>query len=647
MEKPVICPHCNKFFVADLESGNPFCLCPQCGRWMNVGALLKKGQRPTPSGPVRCPYCQAEMSPGNDVCPKCQREVATGKMLPLMQRLKLLPIGTKLLALCAALAVMVVIVVAVNLTVSYVTKPEPPPVPVPTDESPEVKTAQEILARLLKADDPAKAYAIGEELGRVGAPATDVILRALDRKDLTLAVQRGLIHALGGACRNVPNVAASDRLDALLNHPELGRTALISLAWMGDARAARRLEQIFAETFLHKEMGDALVRMNQLDDDIDPVGLQRVWGDRVRALRGPMAALGHHGLVRMLARYWPAWDWPTRDRGRAWMDEVNQVAGQILIGKHRIPEVRSVNDELVQLLSGAKPGVRLAAALLLHKRSAGGRSDRESWARALNDLLSHQDRTIRERTVWTLATITGKTFGRYGPDQSPTRVSPLALREAAAWLGELFGKPVRISPALPAEHETHKTAERRTYHPARAEARQLMADLPNADWPAARKAWDGLYRLPPDAAPVVRKLLDGDVRKLTVPARLVILQSLAWWHDETSAAKMDRLANLLDNPVWMPACLAVARTSASREADPRRWLDKVASLSPDVLSGRDPNRGFVPGDLAVLIAPQGRRALTVLQEDRRFQNQASPLFLVATKTHDAMTEFGWPTSAWR
>ncbi len=647
MEQPVICPHCNKFFVAELESGNPFCLCPKCGRWMNVGALVKKGERPQPSGPLRCPYCQAEMSPGNDTCPKCQREIATGKMLPLSQRLRMLPIGTKLLALCAALALLVVVVVGINLAVTVLTKPEPgPPAPPPPTESPEVKTAQEILARLLKADDPAEAFEIGEELGRVGAPATEVILRALDRKDLTLAVQRGLIHALGGACRNAPNVAASDRLDALLNHPELGRTALISLAWMGDARAARRIEQIFAETFLHKEMGDALVRMNQLDDDIDPVGLQRVWSDRVRALRGPMAALGHHGLVRMLARYWPAWDWPMRDRGRAWMDEVNQVAGQIVM-RPGFPEMRSVNAELVQLLSGAKPGVRLAAALLLHKRSAGGRSDREGWARALNDLLSHKDRTIRERTVWTLATITGKTFGRYGPDQPPTRVSPLALKEAAAWLGNLFGKPLRISPALLAEHETRRRTERRTYHPARVEARQLVAGLPDADWPAARKAWKGLRRLPADAAPVVRRLLDGDVRRLSVPARLVVLQSLAWWRDRASVPKMAQISGLLDNPVWMSACLAAAKASASRETESTPWQDKVASLSPDILTGRDPSRGFVPNDLAVLIAPQGRSALRALQSDSQYGNENSPLYLVRIKTIDAMTEYGWPTSAWR
>jgi hypothetical protein len=205
---------------------------------------------------------------------------------------------------------------------------------------------------------------------------------------------------------------------------------------------------------------------------------------------------------------------------------------------------------------------------------------------------------------------------------------------------------VRIKAALLDQHTRPPTITRRTYHPARVEARQLIEGLAKADWATARKKRQALAALPTDAAPVVRRLLDGDVRQLDVPARLTVLQLMAQWRDRASVPLVDKLNALLDNPPWMSACVAITRTSAARDGRVSRWIDLVARLAPGVLSSKTPDQGPVAADIARLIAPQGRPALAAMHRDARYRSSSTPLAGVYRAAIDAMVAYGWPVSVW-
>ncbi len=424
-----------------------------------------------------------------------------------------------------------------------------------------------------------------------------------------------------------------------MDDPRFRQTAIISLALLGDERATGPMLEHFTGHARRVALGEAMAKRSLLPAGPHLPALRRQWAERLAELRRPLAALGPAALPDLLAAYWSAWHWPTRDRGAGWMDEVNRI----------VPAMRLANpitETLEGLLSGQPADVRLAAAMALGKRRAGDRRTAEQWAGRIADLLADARLDVRQRTVWTMASVADKAFARFGPDQPPAAVPGAAVTEASEWIRRRTGRHIKIHPALVDQHRAAPAPTRRVFHPARAHARRLIRGLPQADWPTARSRWRELSRLGPDAAPAVRSLLERDVRQLKVPARLVVLLLLAQWRDRAAVGPMGQLTRLLDNPPWMPACLAIAQTSAARDARTQRWLDRVAKLDPPSLVGTDPAQGLVAADLGRLIAPQGREALLAMRRDPRYRGESSPGRQVYRAAIDAMITYGWPVTLW-
>lgn len=639
MGTPVICPHCNSFFVAENEPGNPFSLCSHCGRWMNIAPVVNRHRKKNKTrGPAKCPFCQTQLAPGSDTCLQCKRQIITGEKLPLLRRLSLVSTGRKMVVLCSVLGGLIAVTIIVNAIVTYVRTTARPSL-LPTTgvtDSADVITAREILAELAKADGEAEQVRIGTELGKVGSAAIPLILETMDASDLPDGARRGLVVALG----QIGDPRGADVVAEAMRERNLRQVATVSLALMGDERAVGPIIEHFVEQVRQATLLNALAKRLLVPTEMDVAILRRKWGDRVARLHGPIAALGEQAIPGLLATYWRTWKWPTRDRGREWMDQVNRIGARMRF------ENGTLNDVLADLLTDQPPNVRLAAALLLSKRRAGGNRAAEKWAGQLADLLADSHPETRRRALWTITSVTGKPFGRFRADRPPADVPPPALTEAAEWIGNRTGRKVNIPKTLLAELDKRPVAIRMTYHPARAQARRLVSGLAKADWPTARARWSELAKLTPDAAPVVRGMLEGDVRQLGIPARLVSLQLLAQWRDRESARAMGQLEGMLDNPAWMPACVAIAQTSARRDGRVERWVNTVPDLPAEVLGGKDPSKGFVPTDLGRLIAPQGYSALTAVRRHGRYTGTDNPLSRVYTATIDAMIDYGWPVSAW-
>jgi len=636
MGKPVICPHCNTLFVSQNEPGNPFCLCPSCGRWMNIAPRLRTRKRPQQVA-AKCPFCGTQLALGGDTCLQCHRQVITGQKLPLLQRLALVPTGKKMAVLCGTLAGLILMIVAVNLFVSWLRRPirTGGPKPPVVAASPEEVAARRLLNELLRSRDEPNHVRLGAALGRSGPPAVPLVIDALGQPDLAEGVRRAMITALG----ELGDPRGAEVLAEAMADRRFQQDAMISLAMVGDPRAAQPMLQYFTERVRHAALGDALANRSLLPVRTDPTGLQRWWADHLARLRRPVAALGAAVVPELLRTYWAAWDWPPRDRGHYWLEQVQRVLEQMTLQV-------SINEFLESLLTDQPPDVRLACAMVLKQRRAGAGSAAERHAGMIADLLADRNLEVRRRAVWTLACLTDKSFGSFGTAQPPAEVTAEVLMEAVQWVRHRLGKEIRIGEALLSEHKPSPLPARREYHPARVEARRLVEGLAGADWPTVRARWRDLSELPPDAAPVVRRLLEGDPRDLRVPARLLILQLLAHWRDRDAVGFMGRLEGLLDNPPWMPACIACAQASAGRDTQTRRWIDLAAGIAPSCLTEKDPNKGFTPEDLGRLIAPLGRPALTLLRQDDRFRRAGSELERVYHTTVDAMIAYGWPVSKW-
>jgi len=634
MSKSVLCPHCGHFFLSHNEPGNPFCMCPACGRWMDI-APKRQGKR-KPHRATQCPFCGTQLALGGDTCLSCHRQIITGEMLPLRDRLALVPMGKKMAVLCGGLAFLVSIIVIVNVIVTWVRHPTPPRSrPVSKVTVPEELAAKKILDQLLHSTDDRERTRLSEALGRIGPAAVPLALKALERSDLPEETRRGILNALG----EIGDPRAADALAEAMKEERFHRTALISLAMVGDRRAAEGLVRLFTEAVRHASLGNALMKRSLIPAASDPTFVQRQWAESATRLHRPAGALGATILPDLLAVYWSAWDWPIRDRGQDWLDQVDRVLGRMSIEGGK-------DTELEKLLAGGPSEVRLAAAMLLRRRQGAGHPEAEKWAETLKDLLTDSRLEIRQKTVWVVACLTDRKFGGFVPSQLPCDVTAASLKEIAEWMQRRTGQVIHIAPSLLAEHPAHDPVLRRQYHPARAMARNIVPDLPRADWSQARACRQKLFPLPADAAPVVRELLQRDPRDLRVPARLVVLQVAAHWRERSLTDAIRRLDGLLDNPPWMSSCVACAVACTSRNVQSQKWLDAIVDLDPAILGESDPAKGFVPSDLGLLIAPLGRPAFAALHRDDRFRRSEGRLFKVYSSAIEAMTDYGWPVAAW-
>jgi hypothetical protein len=599
---------------------------------MNIGA-----RRPTkkPTHVVaRCPFCGSQLPLGGDTCLKCQRQVVTGQKLPLLRRIALVPTGKKMLVLCGLLAALFASIVVVNLMTSWLRQPgHKGPSTVRSGPSAEELTARRLMDELLRTTDDAERARLGSALGQAGPAAVPMAIEALRRTDLAEGTRLVLIAALG----ELGDRRAGDVLAELMTGPSFRHAAMISLAMIGDPRAANDMLSYFTEQVRQAALADALARRSLLPVQVDEAAMQRRWADRITRLIRPVAGLGPAVLPQLLSTYWAAWQWPMHDRGRYWLEQLDRVLGQMVLS--------GPADEVLEgLLSGQSPEVRLASAMLLKKRQGRSSPLAERRAGRIADLLADGDPVVRRRAVWTICALTDRALGSFGAQQPPEDVGEEVLKEALLYAQRRLGRQVQIDPSLLAQTKLPSEPTRREYHPARVEARRLVEGLGGADWPNARSRLAVLRSLPPDAAPVVRPLLEGDVRQLQVPARLVVLELLANWRDRASSRLMGRLEGLLDNPPWMPPCIACAQASASRDVRVGGWLERLARLDPGALAGTDPARGFTPADLGELIAPLGRPALAAIRRDPSFAS--GELAKVYHATVDAMVAYGWPVQAW-
>jgi hypothetical protein len=601
---------------------------------MNIGPRRRTTKKPPP-GPAKCPFCGSRLPLGGDTCLKCQRQVITGQKLPLLRRIALVPTGKKMLVLCGVLAGLFALIVVVNLMVSWLGRPSQKKGPSTVRGAPSAEelTARRLINELLRSTDDAERARLGSALGQAGPAAVPLAIEALKRTDLPEGTQLALITALG----ELGDRRAGDLLAELMTEPPFRQAAMIGLAMIGDPRAAKDMLACFTEQVRQAALADALAKRALLPIQVDEGATQRRWADRISRLIRPVAGLGPPALPQLLSTYWAAWQWPMRDRGRYWLEQLDRVLAQM------VPNGSA--DELLEgLLTGQSSQVRLASAMLLRKRQGSGTPSAERRAGRIADLLASSDLVVRQRAAWTLSALTDKVLGSFSAQQAPEDVGAEVLKEALLYAERRLGKQVQIDPSLLAQTKPPPEPTRREYHPARVEARRLVEGLSGADWADARTRFASLRSLPPDGAPVVRRLLEGDVRQLQLPARLVVLELLANWRDRASFRLMSRLEGLLDNPPWMRACIACAQASASRDVRVGGWLEQVARLGPGLLAGTDPARGFTPADLGELIAPLGRPALAAMWREQPFRG--GDLTKVYHATVDAMVAYGWPVQVW-
>ncbi len=636
MGKPVVCPHCGSCFQAQPEPGHPFCLCPRCGRWMSVNLRLRPRKKPG-STKAKCPFCGAQLALGGDTCLNCQRQVFTGEMLPLFQRLRLVPTGKKMAVLSGVLAGLVALIVLVNLTIGWIRHLQRPsrPVTMPSQTAADEAAARKLVDALVAATDDVEVERLGSTLGKSGSVSVPFILKAMDRADVSDHARRAMIVALG----EIKDPKAGNALaDALTERP-FHETALISLAQIGDARALEPMYALYTSNVRYTMLADTMANRALLPLGVNAASLQRHWSEALARVRRPMACLGRTALPQLLAGYWSARQWLPRDRGQYWLEQLDRVLEQMTLSA-------GPDAVLDDLLVGQPAEVRLASAMLLRKRRPTIDQTAEQRATKLADLLVHNDLTTRRRAIWVLSCLTGKTFADFSWEREPIWVSPDALKQACEWVRRKAGTSIEATPDLLAQTHPPELPKRSEYHPARIEARRLTAGLLNAEWPAAREKYRALRDLPPDAAPVVRDLLNRDPKDFGIPARLVVLQLLSQWRDAAATEPIGRLGGLKDNPPWMPAWLAISRAATSRNPALTPWLEAVYRLDPILSTQDDPQKGPTLSDLADLLAPMGKPALVAMRRSDAFRRPGSSLARLFTTTADTMSTYGWPVSAW-
>ena len=92
MPLKIRCPHCRKILLAEDEYAGQDKACPECGRAFNIPVPISdraiSDAAPAPDIVSKCPHCGCDVAPGTSFCQACKRDLASGKRIPLAQRLQ-------------------------------------------------------------------------------------------------------------------------------------------------------------------------------------------------------------------------------------------------------------------------------------------------------------------------------------------------------------------------------------------------------------------------------------------------------------------------------------------------------------------------------------------------------------------------------
>lgn len=558
MPLKIRCPHCLRVLVAADETAGQTKLCPACGQNFNVplpSELMAQKPAAAQSNVPTCPRCHAEVAPTAVWCHQCHTNLATGKRLPLRQRLRFLTWRFWTIA-GASVAVGVLVLFAVLHMVRIQRQPPPAPfVPTAPKEIAGAELAAQLFAARTSADREAALCALSGVEQRAAPAVADALAAALDK--YTDAPQaRANVRAALDLLVRTRDAHLSARADwlALLERCQqqggLRATALRARAQLGDERVAADLADLWLSELQRSLLLARVAGAARSNDEPGTrLGLRQATTDLSRTTAGLRILAQNEPLgvfERLLASYWESWSWLGQQRGERLADAIFDLARPAQQSLNFDPrDVRQPRDILKRIGASAAAPVRAAAGLVLEQRGPQYRSACHTIAESLAQLLPTCDPHDQQRLTWAIARLRGKLFGEAGR-ADPLDVTPAEIAAAAEW-----GQP-GSKPTLKGPYPAAPVLKWRAVPATRLLERDLLAQL-HGGWPAARRTLDDWLAAELGCTPRIAALVSPGQRDPDYPAVTMALVIAATSNAQALRPQLELWHEATEQPAWLRA----------------------------------------------------------------------------------------------
>ncbi len=569
MALKIRCPHCLKVLLAEDETAGQPRPCPACGRTLTVPRPLESH---TPArAAARCPRCRAEVAPTAAHCHRCHTDLATGRRLPLGQRLRLFTwrfwAGV---AGCGLVAVVIAVVVARV----WSDQPPRPPGPLPTTQAaPATDRWRGAARRLVAADNPDARRAALAELAGAERESVDDVTRALsdalETRSATYEQALSRIAAIDLLARHpdAPGDRAA-RIDALARaqaDPRLRDAALRARGLLGDGAVLDDLAAAWLDRLERTLFLSALLTFSgpERSRGAGPI-VEQAQRD-VRRLGEALLRLGQDDgspvYERLAERFWDTWAWLGQQDGDAYAAQLFDLARPAGASMEFRPEdVRRPRDVLRRVSETGAPSARAAAGLILatlpQYRTLGQRV-----TQTLGSLLATSDAGEQQRLVYAIGKLSGRTFGARGIAH-PLDVTPEAVDAAQRWIDA--GR----RPVLHTAYPQPPRLARRVLSSARQEEEVLLAELAGG-WERSAAAVRRWLSAGLGSTPRIRVLLDPSRREPDPAALAAAIVIATASGDRSLRGALDAWRVAPDQAEWLRALAYTAL--AALDAREGRW----------------------------------------------------------------------------
>ncbi|MCG3125984.1 MAG: hypothetical protein CHACPFDD_00812 [Phycisphaerae bacterium] len=606
MPLKIRCPHCRRVLLADETIAGEQRACPGCGRPLSVPVPIRNESVVAPAAHTvgaACSHCGAESAPGAVVCRRCHRDLASGRRLPILRRVALVSLRTWTILVASFAGLAVCVGAAISLLSPYWRGEHEPAVQTAAASAPASRPMLAQLAeRLLRATSADERMRLAAEIGAQGSLATGHVAAALGqarRESATVARplnQLAAIRLLG----EHPAAEAVAVLTGCLEDAALRDEAAWALAMNGDGREAARVAERWALA-LRRAMFAA--RLAALSREAVSPGAVELSLSRLRRQRDALRRLGAEGFMAAAAALWDGWDYLGQERDEVFSSELFAIArGQSddIDVRTAVEESRIARDVLSRAIGEGSAGVKAAACVVLVRHQPQYRVARERAIPELAGLLPACAPLDQQRLTWTLALLTGRSFGAVDSERSPADVGRDDVLAVVQWARtSQIAKPGPLR-TPPADYRPAPRVGTRVATVRRQEQLDLLRRM-ELGWNEARGATRDWLAAGFGFTPELRRLADPSRSPVAPAALCASLTVAASRPDESWRPALVLWCEARDQPVWVRTMAETVRAV---------WDVRAGAARPTWPAGLDfSDVGTGPGpawdDFGLIIAAAG------------------------------------------
>jgi len=623
------CPHCREIQLVPNEAAGWERACVACGKLLTVPLPAQAAAVAAPPASVAsaCPRCRAEVAPGTEVCRRCCTVLATGRRLPLRQRLARMSLRARVLVF------LTLVVLAAGGIGGYqfyrqstLLDPLIPPPPALAAAA----TDGSAVDALLGATDAAAREPALRAVRQAGRPALAHLARRIE--DDAAGIDDHTLSAAVALLAAAPDAAWIPALREASARSGCAEEAILARAALGDATVVDAAQALWLQRLRTHVLQKRVAELCADDSPARREILRRRLSELNRATVAlqKLRAADDTGPLRSLApRFWESWTWLGQPRGESFADALFELAKPAPApGVDFREQIRRARVAIERAADGADATAVAALVLVLTQTAPQYDEAKTRLLRRLAAQLPGGEPTEQQRIAWAVSRLTRLRLGELYGEGHPRDAGFSAIEAVAAWcVRSGLAAACNVEPQpLP----TRPAFEIRVASVAGQIERELAAQI-ESGWSAVDAALERWHVAGLGASQRVREWANPGQRSPNPPALVAGIILLCDHPDDQTRKVFELWRDATDLPPWVSplARLALAALDVRGGRSAAGW---TAALRPEFVE--DAPDAPPLALWARLLAAGGPRMVDQLREARDCPLSASARLRLVERAAD-------------